>query len=207
MKDTKNIIGVLLAGGLARRMGGGDKCLQQLGGKTLLSFAMDVATPQVSQLILNAAGDGARFDGFNLPVIPDVVDGAQGPLAGVLTGMEWASRNAPDCEWIVTFPTDAPFFPGDLVDRLVRKVHSHRADMACASSNERTHPVFALWPVRLVGDLRRAMLEEDMRKIDRWTARYNMIHVDWSTAPHDPFFNINRPEDLERAEGFLSQRY
>lgn len=204
MTDSKNIIGVLLAGGLARRMGGGDKCLQQLGGKTLLSYSMDVATPQVDQLILNAAGDGSRFVGFNLPVIPDVVDGAQGPLAGVLTGMEWASRNVPDCEWIVTFPTDAPFFPGDLVDRLVREVHSHGADMACASSNDRTHPVFALWPVRLAGDLRRAMLEEDMRKIDRWTARYNIIHVDWSTDPHDPFFNINRPEDLERAEEFLS---
>lgn len=203
MTDTKKVIGVLLAGGLARRMGGGDKCLQQLAGKSLLSYAIDVASSQVDQMILNAAGDISRFEEFNLPVVPDVIDGAQGPLAGVLTGMEWVARNGSDCEWIVTFPTDAPFFPGDLVERLVSEVGAQGADMACARSNERTHPVFALWPVQLAGDLRKAMLEEDMRKIDRWTAQYNIIHVDWPTEPHDPFFNINRPEDLERAEKLL----
>ena len=204
MKHTKNIIGVLLAGGLARRMGGGDKCLQMLGGKTLLSYSIDVATPQVSQLILNAAGDGSRFVEFNLPVLPDVVDGAQGPLAGVLTGMEWAAHNVTDCEWIVTFPTDAPFFPNDLVERMLEKVHNKNADIACARSNKRTHPVFALWPIKLAGELRRAMLEENLRKIDKWTAQYKVINVDWSTDPYDPFFNINCPEDLEQAKEYLN---
>jgi len=184
-------------------MGGGDKCLQQLAGKSLLSYAIDVASSQVGQLILNATGDRSRFDEFNLPVVPDVIEGSQGPLAGVLTGMEWAVRHNPDCEWIVTFPTDAPFFPDDLVERLVGEVQDQGADMACARSNKRTHPVFALWPVKLAGELRKAMLEEDMRKIDRWTAKYNIIHVDWPIDPHDPFFNINRPEDLELAESLL----
>ena len=204
MKDTKNIIGVLLAGGLARRMGGGDKCLQTLGGNTLLSYAIDVARPQVSQLILNAAGDGSRFVEFNLPVVPDVVDGSKGPLAGVLTGMEWAAHNVTNCEWIVTFPTDAPFFPNDFVERMLEKVHNKNADMACARSNERNHPVFALWPIKLAGELRRAMLEENLRKIDKWTAQYNIVNVDWSTDPYDPFFNINCPEDLEQAKEYLS---
>jgi molybdopterin-guanine dinucleotide biosynthesis protein A len=204
MKDTKNIIGVLLAGGLARRMGGGDKCLQMLGGKTLLSYAIDLAKPQVSRLILNATGDGSRFSEFDLPVVPDVVDGAQGPLAGILTGMEWAAHNVNNCEWIVTFPTDAPFFPSNLVERMLEKVHNKNADMACARSNERTHPVFALWPIKLAGELRQAMLEENLRKIDKWTTHYNIVNVDWTTDSHDPFFNINFPEDLLQAEEYLN---
>jgi molybdenum cofactor guanylyltransferase len=203
MTDTSKVVGVLLAGGLARRMGGGDKCLQELVGKPLLAYSVDVAKTQVGPLIINAAGDPARFASFNLPVVADVIDGFAGPLAGVLTGMEWAKENQPETEWIVTFPTDAPFFPDDLVQRLMDEVEKSGAQMACARSNDRTHPVFALWPVRLAADLRRAMVEEDMRKMDGWTAHYNIAHVDWPHTPHDPFFNINRPEDLERAEGLI----
>lgn len=204
MTDIKKITGVLLAGGLARRMGGGDKCLQKLGGRFLLSYAIDAASEQVGKLILNANGDSSRFKKFNLPVVPDVIEGAQGPLAGVLTGMEWTAENISDCEWIVTFPTDAPFFPKNLVERMCREVRTHHADMACAHSNKRTHPVFALWPIRLAGDLRRAMLEKNIRKIDKWTAKHKIIHVDWSTDPYDPFFNINCPRDIERAKEILS---
>lgn len=203
MPGNASVVGVLLAGGLARRMGGGDKCLQQLGDRPLLAYAIDTASPQVGPLIVNAAGDPARFEDFNLPVVADVIDGFAGPLAGVLTGMEWARANAPNTEWIVTFPTDAPFFPDDLVGRLLGAVEEVGADMACAQSNDRTHPVFALWPVRLAGELRKAMEEEEMRKIDRWTARYNIVHVNWTTDPFDPFFNINRPEDLEQAEALI----
>ncbi|MBC8267585.1 MAG: molybdenum cofactor guanylyltransferase MobA [Rhodospirillaceae bacterium] len=188
---------------MARRMGGGDKCLQQLGGRSLLSYSIDVAAPQVGPLIINAAGDPARFNEFNLPVIADVIEGFAGPLAGVLTGLEWARDNIPDTQWVVTFPTDAPFFPKDLVKRLLDETGSQAADMACARSNERTHPVFALWPVSLAGELRRAMEDEEMRKIDRWTGRYNIVHVDWSVNSNDPFFNINCPEDLEQAEALL----
>ncbi|NQU57349.1 MAG: molybdenum cofactor guanylyltransferase MobA [Rhodospirillales bacterium] len=203
MTENSNIVGVLLAGGMARRMGGGDKCLQQLAGRSLLAYSIEVATPQVGPLIINAAGDPARFKEFDLPVVADVIEGFAGPLAGVLSGMEWARDNAPDADWVVSFPTDAPFFPADLVLRLLNEARGQGADMACARSNDRTHPVFALWPVRLAGDLRRAMEDEEMRKIDRWTARYNIIHVDWQATPNDPFFNINRPEDLEQAEALL----
>ena len=124
MTDTSKVVGVLLAGGLARRMGGGDKCLQELVGKPLLAYSVDVAKTQVGPLIINAAGDPARFASFNLPVVADVIDGFAGPLAGVLTGMEWAKENQPETEWIVTFPTDAPFFPDDLVQRLMDEVES-----------------------------------------------------------------------------------
>ena len=203
MSDGRDAVGVLLAGGLARRMGGGDKCLQQLGGKSLLAHSIENAQGQVSRLIINAAGDPSRFAEFGLPVVADVIEGFAGPLAGVLTGMEWAKENVPDAEWIVTFPTDAPFFPKDLVGRLLDAVVGLGAEIVSARSNDRTHPVFALWPIRLADERRKAMIEEDMRKIDRWTARYNIIHVDWPIEPFDPFFNINRPEDLARAEELL----
>lgn len=203
MIESGNTVGVLLAGGLARRMGGGDKCLQVLGGRPLLAHSIAAAKPQVDTLIINAAGDPSRFAEFDLPVVADVIDGFAGPLAGVLTGMEWTQANRPDANWIVTFPTDAPFFPTDLVSRFFEAVGEHGDDMACARSNDRTHPVFALWPVRLADDLRKAMIEEDMRKIDAWTARYTLVPVDWDTEPYDPFFNINRPEDLAKAETFF----
>jgi len=198
------IVGVLLAGGLARRMGGGDKCLKVLGGKTLLDHAVARASKQVDTLILNANGDGARFADAGLPVVADVIEGFAGPLAGVLTGMEWAKQHEPEADFIVTFATDAPFFPLDMTAQFLQAVTAGRADMACASSNGRTHPVFAIWPVRLAGDLRHAMLDEDMRKIDRWTGRYNIQHVDFSTDPFDPFFNVNTPEDLAEAESVMS---
>ncbi|MBT4932171.1 MAG: molybdenum cofactor guanylyltransferase MobA [Rhodospirillaceae bacterium] len=203
--EVADVVGVLLAGGMARRMGGGDKCLQQLGGRSLLAYSIDAAVPQVGPLIINAAGEPSRFNDFDLPVVADVIEGFAGPLAGVLTGLEWARDHIPDARWVVTFPTDAPFFPADLVARLLDETNTQGADMACARSNERTHPVFALWPVRLAGDLRRAMEDEEMRKIDRWTSRYNIVHVDWSVSPNDPFFNINRPEDLEQAEALLGK--
>lgn len=201
--SNSEIVGVLLAGGMARRMGGGDKCLQQLGGRSLLSLCIDIAAPQVGSLLINAAGDPARFKQFGLPVVADVIEGFAGPLAGVLSGMEWIMQNRPDAQWMVSFPTDAPFFPDDLVVRLLTNVQCAGADMACARSNGRTHPVFALWPVRLADDLRRAMEDEEMRKIDLWTSRYNIVHIDWKDSPNDPFFNINRPEHLEQAEAML----
>jgi len=204
MKNSENIVGILLAGGLARRMGGGDKCLQLLCGKTLLSYTIDVASEQVKHLIINAAGNSSRFEKFNLPVVPDVIDGAKGPLAGVLTGMEWATQNVPNCEFIATFPTDAPFLPSDLIKRLIHGLYIQDADISCARSDLRTHPVFALWPIRLAGELRRAITEKNIRKIDEWTSQYKVSYVDWPTSPFDPFFNINRPKDLEQAEEYLN---
>ena len=206
MQDTqidRIIIGVLLAGGQARRMGGGDKCLRNLGGKPLLAHVIDRLAPQVGQLVLNANGDPARFAGFGLPVVPDIVAGFAGPLAGVLTGMAWAAKNAPEAQWILTAATDAPFLPADLAARLHDAVAAEAADMACAASDGRHHPVIGLWPVALKDDLERAMREEDMRKVDRWTARYRLAVAEFDAGQPDPFFNANKPEDIEIAEKFL----
>jgi molybdenum cofactor guanylyltransferase len=198
------VAGVLLAGGLSRRMGGGDKCLRLLGGRTILSRVIESASGQVAGLALNANGDPARFKDYGLPVIPDVIDGYAGPLAGVLTGLEWVAREWPHCGWMVSFPTDAPFAPGDLAARLLAAAKAEDADMACASSKGRTHPVVGLWPVALREALRHAMVEDDVRKVDAWTSDYKMACVEYSSEPFDPFFNTNRPEDLYAAELILA---
>ncbi|HVO13604.1 MAG TPA: molybdenum cofactor guanylyltransferase MobA [Alphaproteobacteria bacterium] len=198
------IVGVLLAGGQSRRMGGGDKSLRLLGGKTILARVIERARPQVAALVLNANGDPTRFADYGLPIAADVVEGYAGPLAGVLTGMEWARANVPDALWLASFATDAPFLPTDLVERLGEAVADEGADMACASSAGRSHPVFGFWPIALAGELRRAMVEQGVRKVDVWTARYRLVTVDFSTEPIDPFFNTNRPEDLEEAERLLA---
>ena len=196
-------VGVLLAGGLSRRMGGGDKCLRPLGGKPVLAHIIERARPQVSALAVNANGDPARFAPFGLPVVADTIEGFAGPLAGVLAGMEWAARHHAGAEWLASFATDAPFFPRDLVARLHAAVAHAGADMACARSNGQDHPVFGLWPVRLAAELRRAM-EEGVRKVDVWTGRYALAVAEFPARPFDPFFNANRPEDLAEAERLLA---
>jgi molybdopterin-guanine dinucleotide biosynthesis protein A len=190
-------------------MGGGDKGLRQLAGRPILSRVIDRAAPQVERLVLNANGDPGRFAGYRLPVAADVVDGHPGPLAGVLTGMDWAAAHAPEVHWIASFACDAPFFPSDLVDRLRAAVEAEDADLACAASGGRSHPVFGLWRVELRHDLRRALVEEGVRKVDLWTARHRLATVDFPVVPApgqpaDPFFNTNHPEDLEEAERLLS---
>ncbi len=205
MPVTEGIAGVVLAGGLARRMGGGDKCLRRLAGRPLLSHIVDRVRPQVGPLAINANGDPNRFSDFNLPVVADGIDGFAGPLAGVLAGMEWAEETAPECPWLASFPGDSPFLPDDLVARLAEAIEREGADMACAASNGRAHPVAGLWPVRLAADLRRAMIEEEIRKVDVWTGRYRIVTVNFSTDPLDPFFNANRPDDLTLAERMLGQ--
>jgi molybdopterin-guanine dinucleotide biosynthesis protein A len=209
-KVSESIAGVLLAGGQARRMGGGDKCLMPLAGRPLLQHAIERAQPQVSALLLNANGDPARFRGFGLPVVADVayggaVENFAGPLAGILTGLEWFAENLTDTVWMASFATDAPLIPDDLVSRLAAAVEAESADMACARSAGRAHPVFALWPLRLGDELRRAVVEEGLRKIDAWTARYRLVQVDFACHPRDPFFNINNPESLAEAERLLGQ--
>lgn len=191
---------MLLAGGLARRMGGGDKCLRLLAGRPILCHVLDRVRPQVGPLLLNAHGDAERFAEFDLPVAVDVVEGHAGPLAGILTGMEWAVEHTPECAWLVSFATDAPFLPHDLVARLFEAVELEGAEIACAASNGRSHPVFALWPVALAGELRQAIAREDIRKINAFTARYRLATAEFTAKPYDPFFNANRPEDLAAAE-------
>ncbi|MDW8125336.1 MAG: molybdenum cofactor guanylyltransferase MobA [Geminicoccaceae bacterium] len=202
---TPPVLGVILAGGLARRMGGGDKCLLPLGSGTLLEAVIERARGQVSALVLNANGDASRFARFGLEVVPDPVPGYVGPLAGVLAGMEAAMRADPPLPWVASLAADTPFFPVDLVARLLAAVEREGAELACAASAGRAHPVFGLWPMRLAADLRRALLEEGLRKIDVWTARYRLAVVDWPAEPFDPFFNVNTPEDLAEA-GRLAAR-
>lgn len=191
---------VILAGGLARRMGGGDKPLRPIGGRTILDHVVARIGPQCSKLALNANGDPARFAQWPLPVIADSVEGFVGPLAGVLAGMDWAASQG---EWLLSVAADCPFLPLDLVSRLAAAQLQHDADIVVASSGAQAHPVIALWRAALREDLRRALVEEQIRKIDRWTARYKVAHVEWPIEPIDPFFNANTPEDLAIAEAFL----
>jgi molybdopterin-guanine dinucleotide biosynthesis protein A len=198
-----NIIGVLLAGGLARRMGGGDKPLRLLAGRPLLDRVIERMRPQVAGLVLNANGDPARFAAYGLPVVEDSIPDFAGPLAGILAGLDWAAANRPGCAMIVSVATDAPFLPTDLAARLLAGLEREGADLACATSGVQAHPVIGLWPVRLRDELRRALVGEGIRKVDVWTARYRLATVAFADQPFDPFFNANRPEDLDRAAELL----
>jgi molybdopterin-guanine dinucleotide biosynthesis protein A len=197
------VVGLLLAGGQSRRMGGGDKALRLLGGIPLLDRVIERLRPQVDTLVLNANGDPSRFAAFGLPVVPDSVPGFAGPLAGVLAGLDWTAEHQPDCPLVVSVATDAPFLPSDLVVRLIAGIERDGGDLACAASEGRAHPVFGLWPVRLREDLRRAVVDEGIRKVDQWTARHRLATVSFAADPTDPFFNANRPEDFAAAEALL----
>ena len=189
--------GVVLAGGLARRMGGGDKPLRLLAGRPLLDHVIERLTPQCAGLALNANGDPARFAAYGLPIWPDTLPGHPGPLAGILAAME-----ASPCEWVVTVPGDGPLLPPDLVARLHAAREAAGTPLACAASGGFTHPPVALWPRALATELR-AVVEAGERKIDRWTARHGVAVAEWDCMPHDPFFNANTPEELAQAETLL----
>jgi molybdopterin-guanine dinucleotide biosynthesis protein A len=198
-----NVVGLLLCGGQSRRMGGGDKALRLLGGIPLLDRVIERLRPQVDALVLNANGDPGRFASYALPVVADSVSGFAGPLAGVLAGLDWAASLRPDCPYIVSVATDAPFLPTDLVTRLADGLDAAHADLACAASGGRAHPVFGMWPVRLREDLRHAVVAEGIRKVDLWTERHKLATVSFAEQPVDPFFNANRPEDFETAAALL----
>jgi molybdopterin-guanine dinucleotide biosynthesis protein A len=193
---------VILAGGRATRMGGGDKSLRALGQTTLLDHVLGRIAGQGAPIVLNANGDPSRFARFNLPVVPDPLPDHPGPLVGVLAALQWAALHAPDTEDVVSVPVDSPFLPRDLVARLRAARERAGADLACATSLGQAHPVAGLWPVRLA-PLLRAALQAGMRRIDVWTARFRLVHVPFDADPVDPFFNANRPEDLAQAEALL----
>lgn len=191
---------VLLAGGRATRMGGGDKALRSVGGASILARAISVLRPQCAGLVLNANGDPARFASFGLPIIADDVAGFKGPLAGVLAGLDWIAAHRPGAAFALSVPTDTPFLPADLAARLEDARIAQGADIACARSDGKTHPVVALWPVAIRTELRHALEIEDERKISRFAGRYRVAAADWPCAPSDPFFNANEPDDLAAAE-------
>jgi molybdopterin-guanine dinucleotide biosynthesis protein A len=198
-------LGLVLAGGLARRMGGGDKARIKIGGATILRRVLACIAPQCSRVIINANGDPARFADAGLPVVADSVPDFAGPLAGIRAGLDWAAANAPDCAWLASVPGDCPFLPRNLVARLHEARIKAAVPLACARSGEWRHPVVAIWPVALREDLRRALLDEDLHKIELWTARHGVAIADWLDAPVDPFFNVNTPEDAARAEAIAAQ--
>jgi molybdenum cofactor guanylyltransferase len=197
---TIKIPGVLLAGGLARRMGGGDKPMRRIGGRTILERVIARLKPQCDGLMLNANGDPSRFSAFGLPVISDDVVDFPGPLAGILAALDWTAANRPNVEWILSAAADCPFLPRDLVARLHEALSTQNAQLAVAASDGQSHPVIGLWHVALRGELRHALVVEDIRKIDRWTARYKLATVTWPITPLDPFFNANTVDDIAEAE-------
>ncbi len=199
-KGAVEIPGVLLAGGLARRMGGGDKPMRTIAGKTILERVIARLAPQCDGLILNANGDPARFEVFGLPVIADSVADFPGPLAGILAALDWMAAHRPEVERVLSAAADCPFLPRDLVARLEAERARQNAELAVAASDGQTHPVIGLWSVRLRDELRHAVVKEDIRKIDRWTARYRLATVTWPASPVDPFFNANTVEDIAEAD-------
>ncbi len=201
------ITGILLAGGQSRRMGGGDKGLLELAGKSMLQRVIERIAPQVTAVAINANGDPARFAAFNLPVVPDTLADHPGPLAGVLAGMRWAAGHTPRARWIATVSTDAPFLPDDLVARLHATANDHPGAIAIARSDGNLHPVIGLWPVDLADDLA-AALKDGTRKVLRWTDRHGTHPVDFpritiAGQAIDPFFNVNTSAELELARELL----
>jgi molybdenum cofactor guanylyltransferase len=193
-------LGLVLAGGLARRMGGGDKARITIGGVTILQRVLACLKPQCTGLVINANGDPARFADTKLPVVSDNVPDFAGPLAGILAGLDWTALHMPECEWLASVPGDCPFLPNDLVTRLHAARAAAGAPLACARSGEWRHPVIGLWPVALREDLRRALVAEGLRKIEIWTARHGVAIASWPAEPVDPFFNVNTPEDAAQAQ-------
>jgi len=198
---TQSPVGCILAGGEGRRMGRKDKALIKLAGRRMVEHVIGRIGPQVSTLLLNANGNPSRFKALRLPVIADSVGGLTGPLAGILAGLEWAA--AAKAPWMVSIATDTPFLPRDLVARLEEARRDN--DIVCAASGGRIHPVIGLWPARLAPMLRRALTVEGIRRVDEWTARYRVGIAEWTSDPYDPFFNVNRPQDLVEAEQILSE--
>jgi molybdopterin-guanine dinucleotide biosynthesis protein A len=200
MTEQAATLGVILAGGLARRMGGGDKTMRAIAGRPILDHVIERLAPQCASLILNANGDPARFDAWGLPVVPDDVPDFAGPLAGVLAALDWTALHHPAIEWVVSVAADCPFLPRDLVARMQAERAAMQAELAVAASGDQSHPVVGLWKVSLREALRHALVVEECRKIDRWTARYRLVTTQWPVTPVDPFFNANTPDDVAEAE-------
>jgi molybdopterin-guanine dinucleotide biosynthesis protein A len=221
LTPAPDIIGIILAGGLSRRMfpvardgacadlHGGDKGLLALGGKSMLAHVIERLRPQVGAIALNANGDPARFAEFGLPVVADTIEGFVGPLAGVLAGILWARQHAPAARWVATVSADAPFVPADLVARLRAAVEARGNAIAIAQSGGELHPVIGLWPVCLAEDLD-AALRGGLRKVLAWTDKHGTVsvafeHLDIAGTKIDPFFNANTPDELAEARRLMAQ--
>lgn len=200
MKASESVVGIILAGGLARRMGGGDKCLLPLAGKTLLQRTIDRAQPQVSQLLLNANGSSLRFARTRLPVVADANPNNLGPLAGVHAGFTWMQINTPKHEWLMSFASDTPFFPTTIVDELLAAALKSNKTIVVATSKLRVHPVFSLWHVSVASKISAQLITGEAPRLQDWMKAQEALEVDFKADAYDPFFNINTPQDLYAAE-------
>ena len=206
MTLPQGVVGLVLAGGRSSRMGGGDKCLRSLGGQPILQWVLDRLKPQVSEIVINANGDPARFTAFGCPVVEDSLAGYAGPLAGIDAGFRWVAENRPAARFLATVAADTPFIPDDLVSRLAA-ASEDVTTLRIAQSDTGTHFVVGLWPVSLAGALR-ASLERGDRRVGAWTKENGAVSVHFPQASIggqfiDPFFNINAPEDLTKAQSLL----
>jgi molybdenum cofactor guanylyltransferase len=191
---------LLLAGGQSRRMGGGAKFMEKLGNQSILARIISIIAPQVSDLVINSNMPSESFSDYSQPVLTDTVTGYVGPLAGVLTGLEYFNGRS-EATHMLSLPSDAPFIPGNLVARLQTALEGAPSNtIVMAESVGRVHPVVALWPLALAADLRAALIDEELRKILVFANRYPLKKVAWTEDEGDPFFNINRPEDLAEAQ-------
>ena len=204
MRPDPATLGAILAGGLARRLGGGDKALRTVGGRTVLARLVERVTPQVTRLILNANDDLQRFAWAGLPVVADSLPGHPGPLAGVLAALDWGAACEAATDWVLTVPGDAPFLPRDLVSRLQAERRRTGATLACAASAGRSHPVVTIWPVSMRHELREALTRGNVRKVGAFIQRHPTVTVDWPAVPADPFFNVNEPQDLAEADNLAT---
>jgi molybdopterin-guanine dinucleotide biosynthesis protein A len=203
--DQAATLGLVLDGGRARRMGGADKGLMMLADRPMIAHAIDRLRPQVASLAISANGNLSRFDRFGLPVVADDPPDSCGPLAGVLAGLDHCARRAPRLDYVASLPGDTPFVPEDFVARLHGARRAARADIAVAVSGARTHHVAALWPVAIAEALRRAIVEDGVRKVERFALRYVVATAEWPAEPLDPFMNVNSPADLARAEALVAE--
>ncbi len=208
-QPSDTFVGVVLAGGLSRRMGGGDKSLIPVAGKPMLQHVIDRLAPQVGTVIVNANGDPGRFARFERTIVPDSVTGFAGPLAGVLAGLTWARQNRPDAAYVVSAASDTPFFPIDLVTRLSAAVGDNPDTIVLAETGGKVHPVFGLWPVALADDLAHWFETSETRKVLAFVDRHASARVAFDDTPApgglDPFYNANEPDDLLRAERALAE--
>jgi molybdenum cofactor guanylyltransferase len=204
MSNSQSVVGIILAGGLAKRMGGGDKCLLPLAGKTLLQRTVERAQPQVGPLLLSANGNSLRFARTRLPVVPDLLPGNLGPLVGIHAGLRWMQKDNPDAEWLMSFASDTPFFPLDIVKQLLAAATENHSQLAIASSRLQLHPVFALWHASLLDKIEEQLKSGEAPRLQDWAKQQKMVEVSFAADTYDPFFNINTPQDLYTAEPLVA---
>ena len=202
----KDAVGVILAGGQSRRMGGAEKALIPLGGTSLIERAIARASVQVADLVINANGDPKRFAHLGLPVEADPVGGFVGPIAGILAGFAWMRRERPKARWLASFSCDTPFFPMDMVERLISRAQSEGAKVAVAASGGRQHHIFAVWSADISAKPQDVLVRDGCRKMETWIDSFPNVHVSFDVDPFDPFTNINTPEDLALAEDFIVEQ-